>query len=246
MGNPEKFSFKRPQSLSAKIADHLRDQIVRGDIGLGASLAEERLAEQLEVSRTPVREAFSRLEFEGLVSVIPQKGTFVFMPNEKDVRELCDFRYTLEVRAATLALSHDPQGLHTQMSNAFQTMRVACETKDMSLYAQADSDFHNAFVEGCDNNYIRQAFSIGSGRVAALRVHLAAFSKGEPDRSFAEHEAMVALCAERDADGIQNILRAHIMRTQENYLNAMNSGALGLQPVPRAALGGARATEGVA
>lgn len=227
-----KLSFERPLSLSMKIAHQLRQSIMQGHIGLGAALAEERLAEQLEVSRTPVREAFSRLEFEGLVSIVPQKGTFVFMPNEKDVQELCDFRLTLEVRAAALALERDRSGLHKALSAALSVMTTACRDNDMSAYAAADSDFHNAFIDGCDNHYLRQAFTVGSGRVAALRVHLAAFSTGEPKRSFDEHQAIAALCEKGDIDGIQRILQAHIMRTKENYLNAMQSGALGGQAVP--------------
>src|SRR5579862_9332248 len=78
----------RPRSLSAIVVDRIRDLIVTGKLELGEQLSENALAEQLGVSRTPVREAFMRLEAERLVEVKPQRGTFVFRYDASELREI--------------------------------------------------------------------------------------------------------------------------------------------------------------
>ena len=73
--------LERPKSLTELVVDSLRREIVEGAVAPDESLSEVAVAKRLGVSRTPVREAFARLELEGLVYTIPQKGTFVFFPD---------------------------------------------------------------------------------------------------------------------------------------------------------------------
>src|SRR5258708_37174119 len=95
----------RPRSLTAIVIDQIRDLIITDKLTLAEQLSENTLAEQLGVSRTPVREAFLRLESEGLVEVRPQRGTFVFQYDATELREILELREGLEagVPRSTLA-----------------------------------------------------------------------------------------------------------------------------------------------
>src|SRR2546427_28669 len=90
------FKLDTPKSLSQKVMLRLRQAIIEGELKLGAVIAEEMLAQSFGVSRTPVREAMSLLQAQGLVVVKPQVGSFVFTPSAADIVELCTFRILFE------------------------------------------------------------------------------------------------------------------------------------------------------
>ncbi|MGA1289343.1 MAG: GntR family transcriptional regulator, partial [Rubrivivax sp.] len=85
-------------TLAVQLADRLREAIMRGDFTLGEALSELKLASAFGVSRTPVREALTTLQREGLIDIRPQSGSFVFLPSEEDVAELAEFRSMVEVQ----------------------------------------------------------------------------------------------------------------------------------------------------
>ena len=117
--------IERPESLTAVVLRHLREGIVNGDIALGQPLYERKLAEELGVSKTPVREALAQLRMEGLVHVLPQKGAFVFSLSASEVEQICELRETLENAALDYALTRNPKSLIGAVSAAVATMDAA-------------------------------------------------------------------------------------------------------------------------
>lgn len=102
-------ALERPRSLTATVADRLRQAIIDAELPLGGELSEVGLAAKLGVSRTPVREALALLQLQGMVTILPQKESHVFLPTEEDVVELCEYRIVLESRATAFAVArHDP------------------------------------------------------------------------------------------------------------------------------------------
>ena len=111
----------RPRSLGALVVEQIRDLIITDKLGLGEQLSEQALAEQLGVSRTPVREAFLRLQTERLVEVKPQRGTFVFQYEMTELREMCELREVLETGALRVALGRDRDGLIKELRARHKT-----------------------------------------------------------------------------------------------------------------------------
>jgi DNA-binding GntR family transcriptional regulator len=85
-------AIERPQSLTNIVISRVRNMIIDGELELGSVLSERKLAEELNVSKTPVREAFAQLRNEGLVTIVPQSGVRVFTLSAKGVREMCGSR----------------------------------------------------------------------------------------------------------------------------------------------------------
>ncbi len=98
-----------PRSLAEDAADRIREQILSGGFGQGEHLVEAKIAQQLHVSRGPVREAFKLLRAEGLVEEEPRRGTFVVSLSSEDVREIYGLRAAIEGRAARLLASKRDQ-----------------------------------------------------------------------------------------------------------------------------------------
>ena len=126
--------FKRPKSLTELVTEALRDRIVAGDFDLGSQLSEARIAALLQVSRTPVREAFNRLEIEGLLHVAPQRGTFVFNLEPDELAKLCDARVSLETAALAAAIRDNPGQLHARLDACVTRMARARRVGDVSAY----------------------------------------------------------------------------------------------------------------
>jgi DNA-binding GntR family transcriptional regulator len=133
------FKLDTPKSLSQKVMLRLRQAIIEGELKLGAVIAEEMLAQSFGVSRTPVREAMSLLQAQGLVVVRPQVGSFVFTPSAADIVELCNFRILIEPNAAELAYGHDRDGALKALTAAVANMKQAVATKDTLAYGSADT-----------------------------------------------------------------------------------------------------------
>jgi len=228
-------AIDRPQSLSDVITERLREAITTGEFAPGEALSEDALAAELGTSRTPVREALSTLQHQGLVTIIPQKGTFVFAATAEDVGALCDFRATLEVKAARLAMQYHPDAVLADLNDAYKEMCRAQKKADRRVYARADSRFHAAFLDHCDNPYLRSAYLLASGRVGALRAHLSAHVTGEPERSFDEHRVMIDLWGKGKIAQIEAVLIEHIMRTETSYVKAFELGQI--TAVPKDATG---------
>lgn len=215
---------EQPKSLVTIVEDRLRAAIIDAEMRFGESLSEEALSEALGVSRTPVREALARLQLQGLVTIVPKKGTFVFAPTEEDVAELCVFRFMLETQALRECLARAREPALAAMTEALAAMEAAQAGGSRRDYARADTGFHEVFFRHCGNRYLANAYRGVSGRVAALRTHLSVPLKGEQERSMAEHRQMVeAFAAGRLAD-LDSILHRHIMRARDVYADVLRSG----------------------
>lgn len=216
-------SIKPPKGLAIVIADKIRTAIVDAELEFGESLSEDTLASAFEVSRTPVREALNILQIEGLVTIVPKSGTYVFTPTVEDITELCDYRIGLEQHAVTLT----PQGsigkAVAELQKQVDAMEDAVSGSDMQAYGRADTEFHLAFFRHCGNRYLQNAYNLILGRVASLRTHLAIHAPGEPDRSMADHRRMVALLGSEQRGELAALLGTHIAHTRNNYLDVFQT-----------------------
>jgi len=210
-------SIERPRSLVDIVEARLRDAIVNAELAFGEPITEEGLGAAFGVSRTPLREALARLELQGLVVVVPKKGTFVFAPTQDDVADLCRFRLMLEVNALKLCLERDRDGALADMKDALRTMEAADARGDRLSYARADTEFHEAFFRHCGNRFLVDAHKTVQGRIATIRTHLSVPLAREQKRSFKEHRAIIKAFGAQDMALIETILREHISRAESAY-----------------------------
>lgn len=201
---------ERRPALATMVADQIRNAIVFGELTLGEAVSEDRLATALGVSRTPVREALSALQLQGLVVIEPQRGSFVFQPTQQDVEELCACRAMFETSALKLAFEHDRDGM-LQMLRAAETELEAAEDKgDWRGSAKADEAFHEAIFAHCGNRYLVKSYSLISGPVGAMRY----FARGlQRNRSatMKEHHTIIKAIAKGDVATALSVLSGHIL-----------------------------------
>ena len=150
--------LQAPRSLAEDAADRIREQILAGGFRQGEHLVEAKIAEQLNISRGPVREAFKLLRAEGLLNEEPRRGTFVVSLSADDVREIYGLRAALEGRAARLiARAHDPATIE-QLRALADAIDRAVATGDGAAVSRADLAFHEGLCALCGNSRILEVF----------------------------------------------------------------------------------------
>lgn len=208
--------FERPQSLGVMVTEHIRRKIVSGELALGESISERGISSQLNVSKTPVREALTRLKHEGLVTIVPQSGARVFTLSAREVKEMCTFRRAIEFDALELAIEYDQEGLAESLRHIEGQMQVAHGSGRVVEYLNLDTEFHMCFFNHCGNTYLKESYSQHLGKIAALRTHLSA-KPNHTRLSLKEHSEIIDAVFRKDLDALKFLLDKHIGRTQQTY-----------------------------
>lgn len=232
----------RPSSLKQSVIDSIKTSIITGELELGQQLSERALADKLNVSKTPVREALAHLRLEGLVEVYPQRGAYVFTPNSTEVIAMCELRQTLEASALRLAIERNPVETERDLGLVVKRMEVARKKDDRRAYLTEDSLFHLVLFTHCGNNLMLQTYEMLVGKICALRTHLAQ-RPGHTDLSFAEHMNILAAVKRRDSKTALSTLDTHIDRTRLSYTTEVaRISAINTHDETPAKGGGRRAT----
>jgi DNA-binding GntR family transcriptional regulator len=146
----------RDQTLATQAADAIRGLIARGKLVGGDRLVESQIANQLQTSRGPVRDALFLLRAEGLVRDGPRRGSFVVQLTEQDVREIYDLRAAVEIQAVRLLLQSRDQSAIASLQEAIEQMRT--DAAHPARVAEADLRFHGAVCEASGNSRLHAVF----------------------------------------------------------------------------------------
>lgn len=201
-------ALRLPRSLAEDAADVLRTQILSGGLPRGAHLVEARIAEQLNVSRGPVREAFKLLRAEGLVEEEPRRGTFVVTLSSVDVREIYDLRAALEGRAArSIAHRRDPATLD-ELRSTLGAIAAAAASGDVKEVARHDLEFHESICRLSGNRRLHMVFQ---RHVSALQtlIKLDEYLYRSMSEIAAQHDPILAAIQAGDADAAAAACEAH-------------------------------------
>ena len=138
------FDRIEPRTLRSEIVNMIRDAIISGKLEPGEHLKESAIAEQMSVSRIPIREAFRQLEQEGLITSIPNQGSFVKVFNEKDIREIFTLRAALEGLACEIVLKEEKldSADFEFLEDLIERQKEAIGDRDFDRLTGLDMDFH--------------------------------------------------------------------------------------------------------
>ncbi len=210
-----------PFSLMQVTIDRIRDAIIAGELPLGCKLSEQRLADQLGVSRSPVRDALAALQREGLVSVSPKRGSFVFTPDLKSVDEINEHRCILEKASIRKAIASNHTALLESLAAACARMSEAVDANDALQYTKGDMDFHNSIILSGGNHSIASSYRRTIGPLMALRTHLFMIMNENLGRSMGEHLSLLDACRAKDADEAESLIDVHAAHLVDAYRLAL-------------------------
>lgn len=204
MAKIPKIKLDSYQPLREVIFEALREAIVSGDLKPGERLMEVALAEQMGVSRTPVREAIRKLESDGLVVMTPRKGTHVAELTVKDIMDVLEVRSALDRLATGLAAGRIQPAQIRQLENIHKQYMANVQKESIEGAIRKDIEFHDAIYTATGNPRLMAAAS-------SLREHIYRF------RVIYLHDSSTASDVEREHSGILEALRAGDSTGAERY-----------------------------
>ena len=214
-GEPEKSWTSGPgpsPTLPQKVASRLRDMIVQDALTPGQRIRERSLAEQLDVSRTPLREALKVLATEGLVELSPNRGALVANPSPEEVRDMLQVLGVLEglagelaCRQATVEEIDEIQALHYEMLASFAR-------KDRLEYFKINQKIHQAMVAASRNVSLIETHARLNARLYRVRFQSNLRNRTWPS-AIDEHTAILDALMRRDGASLSALMRDHLGST---------------------------------
>lgn len=200
----------------------LRQAILKGELEPGERLMEMQLAEQLGVSRTPIREAIRKLELEGLVLMIPRRGAIVAKITEKDLRDVLEVRSSLERLSTELACERMKDDTIVELKKAQEAFKAALDQEDITLQAQKDVEFHDVIYKATGN--LRLIQMLNNLREQMYRYRLEYLKDSSTHQLLIkEHQDIVNCLEERDGTGAKMIISNHINRQYEDVIHTLRT-----------------------
>lgn len=202
----------------------LRDKILKRQLKPGERISVEEAARGLGISRTPVITALQQLANEGLVEIVPRRGTFVTELTSRDVAELFDIRMMIELYAVDLILKEGKVGqlleaIEKPMAGMEQAMRDD-DYSDYEAFIASDRDLHLALVKLTENQHLIEIYSNLNVHIQVARAHyLNSVEKARQAQK--EHEAIVKAFRNGKPDEIREALCTHIGNVKARILEIL-------------------------
>lgn len=199
-----------PASLEQLAYDAIKDAVLAFRFKPGESLVEADLAGQLKISKTPVREALSRLEREGFIVKLPYKGYYVSEISHKEMVDIFEMRAALEGLAVREAAERMTAEDITQAVALVEQHARAVEACDIPLASSANRDFHNFLIERSGNRRLALVLNNLNEHLQRYRV-LSSFQAGRLKKSDEEHHRILAALLASAPAAAETAAREHIL-----------------------------------
>jgi len=193
-------------TIATQIVEELRRRIIKGEYRAGMKLQQEQIAQELGVSRSPVREALRQLEAEGLVILISQKGAEVAPISASEVAEMFEIRLQLEPHLLALAI---PQMKAADLSEAARLIALM-ETSDVGNWGMLNWDLHRSLYRPADRpTILRMLERVHQNIDRYLRMEITRYDGRATAK--VEHQTLVSLCRAGQVERAVSLLRMHIL-----------------------------------
>jgi len=207
-------------SLGEHIFSRLKEAILKGEIAPGKRMVENRLAKDLGVSRTPVREAFHKLEREGLTKLTPQGGYTVTGLTKEEIEDIFGIRSLLESYATGLAAINYDKGDLCQLEEKNSEALRCLNENQLADLPRINTEFHEILYSLAGRPKLIEMINNLQAQTYRFR-HIILSEKKNAERSIKTHQALVRALKKRDANRSESIIKEHILRGQSIVMKAL-------------------------
>lgn len=208
--------------LHNMVLDILREAIVSGVLKPGEKLMEAQLAEDMGISRTPVREAIRKLELEGFVHMIPRKGACVAEYSEKDIIDTFRIRLALEKLAVELAVERITDEKLEELKRVIEEEAVSIEQGNLEAMVEKDAEYHELVYRTAENKRLEVIMSNLQGQIRRFRF-VSLGGQGRGNEVLEEHYRIYDALKRRDVKLAQERIEEHIRNTQQALMEAIKA-----------------------
>ncbi|SFM32226.1 GntR family transcriptional regulator [Salibacterium qingdaonense] len=211
------------QSLRQLAVDTIREAIVMGYYKPGEPIRERQLSEKMNISTTPVKEAFRTLEYEGLVVTVPRKGTFVSDMADTSIEEILMLRASVEGLCARLAAEKMTDEEMESLKQQLMRMDDMKQEQRVDNLVEENTSFHQMVVTYARSPVLKQTWNTVSAFDQAFR-KLALQQNKEQEEGLMEHWSIFQAMESRNADTAEQEMKSHILRTLNQVMKQQRKG----------------------
>ena len=213
------------QNLHELTFQKLRSLLVEGIIHPGSKLNERELAEQLHVSRTPIREAIRRLAADGLVELITNRGAIAVQLTRDDIIHTFDVIANLEGYSGELAAQNMSAQALTELEALQYEMLASYARRDLSSYYRLNLKIHQAIHQAASNPVLSQLFAKVNARIEALR-----FRSNQDgvnwEKAVGEHQEMLEALKARDSARMRKVMMQHVRNKRDVVIQQLDKALI--------------------
>ncbi len=200
------------KTVSGIAQERIREAILRGTLLPGSRIDQNQLAQELNTSLIPVREALKKLESEGFVQIIPRRGAFVVDISLTDLEHLYEARQLIEGQVAYEAASHLTDADTARLSKLAIELQEALNRDDYDDFTRLNHEFHFVLYNAPGNKYLSEMIA-GLWELAERYRYRYMFVRDQHDMINAEHQAILDAALVRNAELLRTAIERHIQQT---------------------------------
>jgi DNA-binding GntR family transcriptional regulator len=209
--------IKNEKTIRRKIYEHLREQLLNGEIPPSQHLIEAKIAKDLGTSRTPVREAFHSLELEGLIESIPRVGYIVKSTSEQEVEEICEIRMAIEGVAARWAMEKAHKKLIEELKKNISISDGKVLKGDAKAFIDLDARFHEIIARYSGSQRLLELAQTLRRHMLRYRIQ-SIYSAENVLRAIEGHKGILRAIEKRDLEDLNKAIRNHMEQVKKDVL----------------------------
>jgi DNA-binding GntR family transcriptional regulator len=199
---------------------YIKAQIINLGFKPGEYITDAQIAGQLKISRTPVREAFHRLEKEGLLINEARRGWKIYTLSLHDIHEIFDIKEVVEGMVARKAAACQDEGMRTSLRTALKRMESAAVESDAEAWLEADFQLHHILFQMADNERAARIVANLNDQWHRVRLGFVAL-QGRTKRSAGEHRSIIQSILAGDGEQAELRMRAHLNQVREELVHLL-------------------------
>jgi DNA-binding GntR family transcriptional regulator len=201
----------------------LKNMIITREILPGKKINEETLAQEIGVSRTPIREALFRLEHEGIVKIIPRRGAFVVKPSKENIIEILQVREVLEALIVRLVTPLLEEADIRELRSCLEKLRAKPEEERHIIdYTDSELTFHDLLHRKCPNQMLRRMMEMVNAHLQIIRLRTVVLP-GRAQKTLDEHTAILEMIEKGNAEEAELMMRRHVISVRTMALENIDA-----------------------
>ncbi|WP_137789115.1 GntR family transcriptional regulator [Bacillus sp. E(2018)] len=215
----------RKETVEQKVYHLIKNAILNRQIAPGNQLFENAIAQKVNASRTPIRSAIMRLESEGLVNVIPNKGAFIVQPTIEEMVQAFEMRKTLEEMAIKTGFSNLATEEVKELKQLLNEMKSAYKERKIVPYQEKNNEFHLVIAKASGNSYLIEFMKKILSQITTYMVLYDVFNgnSNNEELDILEHEQMIHFIENGEKENLRSLIDKHLdaslTKLQQDKLN---------------------------
>ena len=204
----------KKKTLHEEIADNLREMIMSGELREGDKIKENELCELMGISKTPLREALRVLSAEGLIRLIPNRGSFVTTPTFEEIKEMFDVMSVLEGVCARTAAEKMNSADLKKLEQLHNKLETQYKRRDQKEYIHLNNSYHALVQEMAGNKTLNQIVNGLRQKILLYRFQSLNLP-GRFEKSIQEHRQLLAAFRKKDPEKAEMLMKSHLKKQCE-------------------------------